>query len=612
MLRLKLKWKRFTLLLKAKGVYLSKPSTYSLLFRLTWGFFRRHGFKGAHRLSNKLNETNDVNVGVFSKGGTKMTYLEKITPVHSEFRKIRKAVESFRRQPSFTFIILNGDAEFAYETINSIRNLIYPQEKISILRVHSEFVCNESNPHLFPSLKAAYESASGDYVMLLREGEIVSRNLLFECICMVQQEDNLPEVICFDCDYLSKGQRIYPKYKSGWSPARLIHDPDYLDRACLLLRCCCEPNDDPDTIIFQAMQRGSVLKIDGILVSLLYKHRTAIPSGNIRRDIPVSVILHPDSIRMETEKYMEQLVQLLPNGSEIFALSLGGFITSCFVDPKFKKYGCEIVKVAGTNVCAAGNRAVEKAKHEVLIFLSGDTLPEDGTISRLSEAAMEPASGPCGATLINRRDRIVSGGLIYDSLGSRWVHGFAGERIESTCNYHALQTCRNVLAVSEKLFSVNRKKLQEAGCFDFEETAFTNAVVKLCLKMREKGYPAVFVPESFAVTGEVTTPDISYGIKKDPNLNSYLKLKETVPVIDREPVRVSLAGAPTISREEIKKILLVKLDHIGDGILGIPAIRKVRREFPNAEITLLCAPWLKEIMENQPEVNRVGMLRILP
>ena len=45
------------------------------------------------------------------------------------------------------------------------------------------------------------------------------------------------------------------------------------------------------------------------------------------------------------------------------------------------------------------------------------------------------------------------------------------------------------------------------------------------------------------------------------------------------------------------KILLLKLDHIGDVVLTIPALRAIRYQWPLAEITLVSGPWGKDILE---------------
>ena len=40
------------------------------------------------------------------------------------------------------------------------------------------------------------------------------------------------------------------------------------------------------------------------------------------------------------------------------------------------------------------------------------------------------------------------------------------------------------------------------------------------------------------------------------------------------------AGRPMFSKDEIERILVVKLDHIGDLITALPALRRLRRHFP--------------------------------
>ena len=48
------------------------------------------------------------------------------------------------------------------------------------------------------------------------------------------------------------------------------------------------------------------------------------------------------------------------------------------------------------------------------------------------------------------------------------------------------------------------------------------------------------------------------------------------------------------------RILILKLDHIGDFIVGMPAIAHVRTAFPDAALTLVCASW------NRPWAERTG------
>ncbi len=50
-------------------------------------------------------------------------------------------------------------------------------------------------------------------------------------------------------------------------------------------------------------------------------------------------------------------------------------------------------------------------------------------------------------------------------------------------------------------------------------------------------------------------------------------------------------------REDRPRILLLKLDHIGDFVMTLDAFRLIRDTWPKAEITLVCGPWNKSIAE---------------
>ena len=55
----------------------------------------------------------------------------------------------------------------------------------------------------------------------------------------------------------------------------------------------------------------------------------------------------------------------------------------------------------------------------------------------------------------------------------------------------------------------------------------------------------------------------------------------------------------------VKKILIVRMDRIGDLIVSTPAIRAVRSGFNKAEIHILVSAYNKDLVINNPNVNRV-------
>jgi ADP-heptose:LPS heptosyltransferase len=66
-------------------------------------------------------------------------------------------------------------------------------------------------------------------------------------------------------------------------------------------------------------------------------------------------------------------------------------------------------------------------------------------------------------------------------------------------------------------------------------------------------------------------------------------------------------GVRDLRRRPIRDILVFKVDHIGDLIVGLPALRDLRDGFPEARITLVCASW------NRAWAERLGWFdRIVP
>src|SRR4029453_10787425 len=60
-----------------------------------------------------------------------------------------------------------------------------------------------------------------------------------------------------------------------------------------------------------------------------------------------------------------------------------------------------------------------------------------------------------------------------------------------------------------------------------------------------------------------------------------------------------------IQLDGLKRVLVVRLDEIGDVVLTGPFLRELRRNIPNASITLLVKPALKNLVELCPYVEEV-------
>jgi len=57
--------------------------------------------------------------------------------------------------------------------------------------------------------------------------------------------------------------------------------------------------------------------------------------------------------------------------------------------------------------------------------------------------------------------------------------------------------------------------------------------------------------------------------------------------------------------ERIHKILLIKMERVGDLVLSTPAIRAIKEKFPGSCISLIINPYTKEIIEKDPGLDEV-------
>ena len=72
------------------------------------------------------------------------------------------------------------------------------------------------------------------------------------------------------------------------------------------------------------------------------------------------------------------------------------------------------------------------------------------------------------------------------------------------------------------------------------------------------------------------------------------------------PVFLFIKRKPLPARGgEINKILVIRLDRIGDIVLSTPAIRALRRSFPKATIHFMATGYTKDILSGNPNIDQV-------
>lgn len=82
--------------------------------------------------------------------------------------------------------------------------------------------------------------------------------------------------------------------------------------------------------------------------------------------------------------------------------------------------------------------------------------------------------------------------------------------------------------------------------------------------------------------------------------------KKTGQISSVDPIRIKAPGLGCLVRESgNRKIVILKLDHIGDFFIAMPAFRALRERFRDFELTLVCGRWNCEIARKSGLFQRV-------
>ncbi len=249
------------------------------------------------------------------------------------------------------------------------------------------------------------------------------------------------------------------------------------------------------------------------------------------------------------------------------------------------------------------NKAAEHAEGEYLLFLNDDVEVINAEwLDALLEHVQQPDVGIAGARLLYPGGKVQHAGMFLSTIGiARHAFRFAAD--DEPGYFGLALTQRNVLAVTGACLLVRREAFDAIGQFD-EAHEVVNNDLDFCLRMHQAGLRTVYTPYAKLIHHELAsrdqvkeTFDTSHFERQwkslftagDPYFSPLLSRHADDYRPDDEPVESVFAGHPMFRRDEIKRVLVVKLDHIGDFITALPAIRRLKHHFPNATIHVLAA-----------------------
>ena len=260
------------------------------------------------------------------------------------------------------------------------------------------------------------------------------------------------------------------------------------------------------------------------------------------------------------------------------------------------------------------NLAAEQASGEFLLFLNDDIeIIEEDWLDAMLEHAMREDVGAVGPQLLYPDRRVQHAGLFLTHTGTA-RHAFRFHAEDDPGYFGAALSQRNVIAVTGACLLTRRDVFDSVGRFD-EQHAVVNNDLAFCLKLHRQGLLTVYTPyaklihHELASRSQITDAYDSKAfdsewkalfLEGDPYFNPNLSFDFDDFVPEQEPVRRVFTGYPLFSKAGIRTILVVKLDHLGDCITALPAIRHLQQRIPNARICVLAAKSTAPIWATEP------------
>jgi ADP-heptose:LPS heptosyltransferase/GT2 family glycosyltransferase len=263
------------------------------------------------------------------------------------------------------------------------------------------------------------------------------------------------------------------------------------------------------------------------------------------------------------------------------------------------------------------NEGAKRARGDLLLFLNDDVAADQpGWLDAMLQPAVRPEVGVVGPRLLYPDGSVQHAGMFLAGMGLA-RHAFRHLGADEPGYFGLARTQRDVTAVTGACMLVRREVFDALGGFD-EAHAVINNDLDFCLRAGAAGYRVVFTPHATLTHDEGASrkslPE-DYDREAfenrwrgvfaagDPFHNPNLARETDDMTPDEEPVRAFQGGRPPLERADIRRILAVKLDHIGDVLTALPALRLLRRRFPAARITLMAPRAARAIAETEASVD---------
>ncbi len=264
------------------------------------------------------------------------------------------------------------------------------------------------------------------------------------------------------------------------------------------------------------------------------------------------------------------------------------------------------------------NIGAKAATGEYLLFLNDDVeARQPDWLEAMLEHASRPEVGVVGARLLYPDGTVQHGGQYLADTHAR--HAFRFAPAASPGPFGLACVAREMISVTGACQLMRARTFAALGGFE-EAHSVVNNDLDFCLRAWAAGLAVIYTPHATLTHHELAsraTLQDSYDeqlfagawrtrfLAGDPYRNPRLALDSDHYGADAEPAVLLHVGRRGPPAAAVRRILAVKLDHIGDFLTALPALRSLKRRFPAATIDVLVPAASAELARHEPAIGEV-------
>jgi len=579
-------WRLLTKYYKIRDRFLPVGSRRKNAVKLVWNFLnnlnrqnvRGDGFINFFcKMREVIMSSEPAVVDIVKYENSYQAWIKLNEPTQKELRFQSK--KRFPFEPIISIIVptFNTHVQLLRDMIESVRSQTYSNWELCIAdggsksnqirEVLEEYTRKDTqirvkfldeNKGIAGNCNEALSLASGEFVVLLDQHDLLSQFALFEIVRVINENPDT-DFIYSDEDEISEDEKMRsdPHFKPDWSPDTLrsynyISHLTVFKRELLeiigVLRKEFDGSEDYDIILRGTERAKRIVHIPKVLYhrlnirnsaaitpkTRLYAHESAkkalrehLSRIGLRGKVEDGHLLGTYKIAYEIEREPKVSI-IIPNMDHVAYLKK--CVSSILAKTIYKNYEIIIVENNSIeheifdyyeeiskrenikvitldrpfNFSSINNFGVAHAEGEYLLFLNNDLeIINPDWMERLLEHAVRKSVGVVGAKLYYPNSTIQHAGIVI-GLG-----GIAGHihrhRTKSYDGYlNCLKIIRNVSAVTGACMMVRREVFGSVGGFD-ENIKVNFSDVDICLRILQKGYLNIFTPFAELVHHEKVT-----------------------------------------------------------------------------------------------------------